>query len=779
MNLAVLERMVGQGDLSREAFSYLLNCRGECEWLDYKESLSLDQDHELCAFAKDVLALKNVGGGYILVGVKDKTWEQVGLSSPFPYDTKLLRDKIVRATGVSLDVDVVTHNLAYDGGYKDFAVILVRSSRKRSKRRSPTLVAKDFCTGKSFGLRRGEIYVRDSDSTIKVSNQSQLADLLERIESQADDDALRSDSSPSPFAIEEGTYRLLDRGYGGFVGRLALRESLLAAIRGDPRIWIINVHGPGGVGKSALVNWATYELYGTREFEAILQLTAKETILTDEGIARFSRSLYSLENLLDHILILFQEDPNQDLANKQVLAYELLSAWKTLLVLDNMETVSDGRVLTFVQGLPVGSKSRVVLTSRQRTGGWELAMPVTELTATEMTEFIKLKSREIGADFPVDSDTVAKVAEVSGGLPLATQWIIGQYKKSKKLDWALANMKSKDSPVLEFSFRNIWNTLDAEARTILALLSIFDGPVTIQEMVVASEMEADKIEEAFSDLIDVTLVNRITQQSDGRTLYSALPITISFARNQLGTMGNLEIRARQRVQRFNEQMELQVSEVARFRGEFDKYGLSTPNEKRAAILCRRAESEMFSGNADSAELLFQQARDLAPQSAYVHAKSAAYELARNRVGAALDRVSEACARANAKTGALCYTIKARILDVQRNKNERVIALEKALTYASDDHFLRHQYGVALSRVGREQDAINEFTKIIEGESKMIPPRETLIMALTTRIINLMRVGKKIEASEDMSSARDLIKRHPHLKIASSRLDDIESELAAL
>lgn len=778
MNLAVLERMVGQGDLSREAFIYLLNCRGECEWLDFKESLSLDLDNELCAFAKDVLALKNVGGGYILVGVKDKTWEQVGLSSTFPYDTKLLRDKVVRATGVTLDVDVVTHNLDFDGSHKQFAIILVRSSKKRSRRRSPTVVGKDYCAGKPFGLRRGEIYVRDSDSTIRVSNQTQLIELLDRLESLADDDAIRSDSSPSPFAVEEGTYRLLDRGYGGFVGRLSLREDLLAAIRGDPRIWIINVHGPGGVGKSALVNWATYELFGTREFEAILQLTAKETILTDAGIARYSRSLYSLENLLDHILMLFQEDPNQDLAAKQALAYELLTAWKTLLVLDNMETVSDGRVLTFVQGLPVTSKSRVVLTSRQRTGGWELAMPVTELTASEMIEFVRLKSREIGADFPLDADTIAEVTEVSGGLPLATQWIIGQFKKTKRLDLTLDSIKSKDSPVLEFSFRNIWNTLDAEARTILALLSIFDGPVTIQEMVVASEMEAVLIERAFSDLIEVTLVNRITQQSDGRTLYSALPITLSFARNQLGAMGDLEMRARQRVQRFNEQMELQLSEVARFRGEFERYGLSTPNEKRAAILCRRAESEMFSGNADSAELLFQQARDLAPQSAYVHAKSAAYELARNRVGAALERVNEACSRANSKTGALCYTIKARILDVQRHKNDRVAALEKALSYEPDDHFLRHQYGVALSRVGRERDAVDEFTRIIDSEAKMVPPRETLIMALTTRIINLVRIDQKGEAARDLQAARDLIRRYPHLKSAAGRLDDLEAQVAA-
>jgi hypothetical protein len=63
MNLAVLERMAGQGDMSKEAFNYLLNCRTEVEWLDFKESLHLDNDPDLCGFAKDVLAFKKVGGG--------------------------------------------------------------------------------------------------------------------------------------------------------------------------------------------------------------------------------------------------------------------------------------------------------------------------------------------------------------------------------------------------------------------------------------------------------------------------------------------------------------------------------------------------------------------------------------------------------------------------------------------------------------------------------------------------------------------------------------------
>ena len=59
-------------------------------------------------------------------------------------------------------------------------------------------------------------------------------------------------------------------------------------------------------------------------------------------------------------------------------------------------------------------------------------------------------------------------------------------------------------------------------------------------------------------------------------------------------------------------MKLQEFELGKFRSRFGRYGLETDNEKRAAILCQRGESETFVGNIDNADMLFKQARDLAP-----------------------------------------------------------------------------------------------------------------------------------------------------------------------
>jgi Putative DNA-binding domain len=332
MNLSALERMAVEGDLSLGGLRYLLSCRGECEWLDYKIELHLERDDQTAKFARDVLAMKNVGGGFMVIGVEDKTWNPIGFSDRLTYDTKLLRDKVRRATGLELDVDIVQHQLTLAGSPRWYALIYVRSSRKRRKRRAPSLVREDFFPKEPYGLRRGEIYIRRGDQTVRLDRQDELEDLLADLEDRADRDSLRAAGATSPFAVEIGTYRLLDKDFDTFIGRDDLRNELLDALRSDPRIWIVNVHGPGGVGKSALASWAAYELYETGYFEAIIQLTAKETMLTELGIFRTqTRSLYSLEDLLDQIAIVFEETPPPELDAKKKLAVNILSVWKTLL----------------------------------------------------------------------------------------------------------------------------------------------------------------------------------------------------------------------------------------------------------------------------------------------------------------------------------------------------------------------------------------------------------------------------------------------------------------
>ena len=774
MNLAIIERMVRQGDMSREALQYLIAARSECEWLDYKECLEVRHDSQVCELGRDALAVKNVGGGYLVVGVQNMTWQPVGLKQPLALDTKLLRDQIRRATGLDLDADIVHHDLIIGDRRRLFALILIRASRKRSKRRSPSLVTKDFCHSKPYGLRRGEIYIRKGDQTVCIHTQEELEELLDRLEAEVDTSALTI-REEVPFAVVDGTYRLLEKGFQSFIGRAHLRTQLLEAVVQDPRIWIINVHGPGGVGKSALVNWATYAFYEARRFDGIIHLTAKDTQLTDGRIKPFGRSLYSLEDLLRNVLVTYDERVPASLDEMRTAAQEVLSVWSTLLVLDNMETVGDGRILTFVQQLPPDTKAKILITSRIKTGGWELPVPVMELNQDDVSEFVLIKSKEMAVDFPLDENTIEKTWRASGGLPLALQWMIGYYKLVRDIGRVTAAVTDKDSPVLEFSFRNIWNMLSPDSRAVLGILTIFDNPPTAQDISIATEWSTERIDHALDELSDVTLVTRSLHPSDGRWVFVALPITLSFTRHQLDSMGDFETKCRQRLQHFHDQMTLQQSEVFRFKGIFEQYGITTDNEKRAAILCRRAESEMFTGRVEDADNLFREARELAPQSAYVYALSASFEQARNRLGVALGYAREACSRATKNTGALAFGVLARVLGVQHDKTGRLDALERAMEFAPTDVVMKHQYGVALSRVGRTPQAIDVFSEIIAAEETRPLARDTLLMALKTRIINLRRVNRSKEADADLARAKHLIADNPHLSHQVDEIRELEDE----
>src|ERR1700690_398070 len=109
MNISRIRELAASGDMSVETLRYLIDCHGECEHLDFKEALDLDHDQSRVGISKDIVGMKNVGGGYIVIGVKDKVWTPVGIRKRLDYDTKLLREVVIKCTGLSIEVDLVQH----------------------------------------------------------------------------------------------------------------------------------------------------------------------------------------------------------------------------------------------------------------------------------------------------------------------------------------------------------------------------------------------------------------------------------------------------------------------------------------------------------------------------------------------------------------------------------------------------------------------------------------------------------------------------------------------
>ena len=67
--------------LSEEAFEFFLNYREEDTQIDCKESFHIEEEREWLEITKDILGFANSNGGILLFGLRNGTFEQIGLDS--------------------------------------------------------------------------------------------------------------------------------------------------------------------------------------------------------------------------------------------------------------------------------------------------------------------------------------------------------------------------------------------------------------------------------------------------------------------------------------------------------------------------------------------------------------------------------------------------------------------------------------------------------------------------------------------------------------------------
>jgi tetratricopeptide (TPR) repeat protein len=755
MNISKIQRMTSEGDLSLLGLRYLLNCKAECEHLDFKVEMNIGNDQNMVCICKDIIGMKNVGGGYIIIGVEDKTWAVEGLKTSLGLDSKMLREKIQKYSGLNLEIDLVEYKVSFDGPNKLIGMILVRSSAKLQKLKVPSVCKNSFAEKEKWGIRQGDIYYRDGDQTKRADDLDKLWGKLEDLAFKYQEaEQYEASVSPSPFEVERGLFRLLPKEYENFVGRELLINQIKEAVLKDKRLWIINLHGRGGVGKSALATRVAYDFLNENKFEAILHLSAKESELQPGyGIRRLTPSLKSIEDFIDRILHLFshQEYCKEDLSKKKMMVNEFLEAWSTLIILDNMETIDDGRIMNFINEFPPETQAKVLLTSRERTSGWEIPIHIPELSKDEVREFIKTRSNELNLDFPYENQNILdSITQISGGLPLALQWILGEYTLTRELDPILTRVISPDSPLLEFSFRNSWEKLDVDAQQALSVLPIFESPPTLHEWRTVLNWSIDKADRAKGKLVESTFVTERTDQKTGEKVYIALPITLSFSKNELKNFGDLSLLAKSRYEDYKQRLSFADEEYENSEHLFKKFNARTENQKRAILLSRLAEGQITSFGYKEAEEYYTQALEIDPQSIYALVSYGTFKSEWLDSNGAIGLISSAIPFISRMTGFYVYYNLADVYGKIRDWDNKVMYLRKAIEYEINNNFspklimAKHSLGVALGHLRRHKEAIIIFDEIIENELKRpFGPSRSLVIAARTKKISLSFIDPKL------------------------------------
>ncbi len=174
-------RVVLDGDLSKERLLVLIGLGREEEALDYKRSYDLTgkSTKDRVEMVRDVVAMANTSGGYIVLGVDERrtggtlTYEPVGISKDHlkSLDIDRLKPQVERYLNMSVPIRLQTHHLDEHEG-RCFALLCIEESPEGTivMERDGQYQDENGSTKEVF--RAGDVLVRDGGSSRRADQNA-------------------------------------------------------------------------------------------------------------------------------------------------------------------------------------------------------------------------------------------------------------------------------------------------------------------------------------------------------------------------------------------------------------------------------------------------------------------------------------------------------------------------------------------------------------------------------------------------------------------------------
>ncbi len=330
--------------------------------------------------------------------------------------------------------------------------------------------------------------------------------------------------------------------YGQFIGR----ETEIAKIHDILRPYpysqhsIVTIDGIGGIGKSTLALEATHyylrnydKLLPSEHFNAIIWVSAKETILTAQGVKKRPRAFRTLEDIYAAIAItLERQDITKAGADEQIeTVRNALTKQRTLLVVDNLETVDDENVTTFLRELPAPTKA--IVTTRHRL---DVAYPI-RLNGMDENEANRLIQQECQKRTCQLSDLDSKrLYNYTGGVPLAIVWSVAQISSGYSTENVLRRLGDAHGDIAKFCFEeSVTRIKDKPAYKILLALSLFATDASRDALGYIADLSIYDRDDGLVELEGLSLFDKTGSR------FKFLPITKSFALGELNQNQSLHL----------------------------------------------------------------------------------------------------------------------------------------------------------------------------------------------------------------------------------------------
>lgn len=348
---------------------------------------------------------------------------------------------------------------------------------------------------------------------------------------------IEKEKDNSPKSEIKIQHNLPNTDYGQFIGREDEIARIHRILRPYPHSQhsLVTIDGIGGIGKSTLAleiahhYLRNYESIPQAErFDAIIWVSAKETVLTSQGIQKRPQAFRTLEDIYIAIAITLQR---QDITKASIddrveIVRNALSMQRILLVIDNLETVDDEKVITFLMELPAPTKA--IVTTRQRV---DVAYPI-RLKGMEKKEAELLIQQECEKrNYEITESDSQRLYKYTGGVPLAIVWSIAQISSGYSAENVLRRLGDAQGDIARFCFEEVVHKIESDkpAFQILTALSIFQTDASREVLGIISDLSDVDRDDGLVLLETLSLLNKHTNR------FSMLPLTKEYSYSLLAS----------------------------------------------------------------------------------------------------------------------------------------------------------------------------------------------------------------------------------------------------
>jgi tetratricopeptide (TPR) repeat protein len=330
-------------------------------------------------------------------------------------------------------------------------------------------------------------------------------------------------------------YHNLPPRFGEFIGREAEVARVLEWVE-NSRWPLATIEGIGGIGKTSLAIEVAHrclpgeQLEITNPFEAVVWTSARDQAHFDLSLEQV---LDAIAQVLDYpYLTQLEPEPKANTIDK------LLRGRRTLVIVDNFETITDLSLVKFLEQIPEPSLALITSRYKQLRRVWDI--PLYGLTNEETLTLIRRHSHRIGLNMVAgaDDELLSRLAAATGNNPKAVILSLGLIKQKGLPFNTVVDELYQASQIVEevfdYIFAEAWKLLGVDTRQVLLAMPLFVTTASREALSAVSGVYDFDYHKAIEQLVGMSLLEATEALDLSRQRYQMHPLTQAFARNELG-----------------------------------------------------------------------------------------------------------------------------------------------------------------------------------------------------------------------------------------------------